>query len=381
MTLRREPGDLGNAHKNSAQISRLLYGNPVARGTVEKYFPTFLRGLRPGSAGAFAFAFACIELATFARLSLDSVASAAAVPFISYFPAILFATFFGGFWAGWTALVVTIILTWGFLTPDFSFRIPSPTEIGTLAVFTLTASIIVGGAERYRRMLERLNEEERHREMLVRDLEHRMKNKLVTVQAILGPELRDHPELWEKIYRRLMTIVAADEFVARADGKGAHLKDLLKMEFAPYGALRLRTSSDDVFVPAKTATVLALIFHELATNAAKYGALSTPDGSVTVDWKRSGDRVTINWVESDGPPVGAPRRRGFGTSLLERGLDSYRGRTTMRFEPTGLVCAMSLVLPHDDPPLSPFIRTGHENRIGHPNDDVGGARVKRLFGR
>ncbi len=153
------------------------------------------------------------------------------------------------------------------------------------------------------------------------------------------------------------------------------------MEFAPYGALRLRTSSDDVFVPAKTATVLALIFHELATNAAKYGALSTSDGSVAVDWKRSSDKLTINWVESDGPAVAAPARRGFGTSLLERGLDSYRGRTTMRFEPTGLVCAMSLVLPHDDPPLSPFIRTGHENRIGHPNDDVGGARVKRLFGR
>jgi two-component sensor histidine kinase len=316
---------------------------------VEKWFPTFFRGLRPGSAGAFVFAFVCVELATLARLSLDPVASASAMPYITYFPAILFATFFGGFWAGWTALVGAILLTWWwFLTPYHSFGMPTYAEIGTLAVFTLTASMIVGGAEHYRRMFERMKEEEHHRELLVAELEHRLKNKLATIGVILGHELRDYPDILRRVRGRLGALIAADEFIARSDGTGAKLKDLLAMEFAPFGGSRVRMRFEDVFLPAKAATIITLMFHELVTNAAKYGALSNPNGMVTVDCNVLGDEIVIKWVERGGPVVTTPNFRGFGTSLLERGLDTYRGRTVLSFYPAGLVCKLSLVLPDHD---------------------------------
>jgi two-component sensor histidine kinase len=275
------------------------------------------------------------------------------MPYITYFPAILFASFFGGFWAGWSALVGTIVLTWGaFLPPFYSFEMPSYPEIATLAMFTLTASIVVAGAEHYRRMLERLREEEHHRELLVGELEHRMKNKVATVYAIVGHELRGNPQIWEKIGGRLAALAAADDFIARSDGQGTYLRNLLAMEFAPYDPSRIRMHCEDVFIPAKAATILALMFHELATNAMKYGALSAADGRVTVDWKKSGDELTLHWTERGGPTISAPTARGFGTTLLERGLEAYRGRIAMWFEPAGFACRMSFVLPDQNAPVS-----------------------------
>jgi len=320
---------------------------------VEKWFPTFFRGLRPGSAGAFVFAFVCVELATLARLSLDPVASASAMPYITYFPAILFATFFGGFWAGWAALVGAILLTWWwFLTPYYSFGMPTYPELGALAIFTFTASIIVGGAEHYRRMFERMREEEHLRDLLVAELEHRLRNKLDTACVILGNELRDYPDILRSVRGRLGALITADEFIARSDGAGAQLKELLAMEFAPFGAHRVRMRFEDVFLPAKAATIITLMFHELVTNAAKYGALSSPNGMVTVDCSVLGDEIVIKWVERGGPVVTTPNSRGFGTSLLERGLAPYRGRAVLSFYPAGLVCKLSLVLPDHEFPES-----------------------------
>jgi len=312
---------------------------------VEKYFPTFWRGLRPGSLGAFAFAFICIELATIARLSLEKVGSASAMPYITYFPAILLATFVGGFWAGWGALTGTLILTWSWFDNPFD---PSLAEVGTLSVFAATALVMVGAAERYREMLQRFKGEEHHRALLVAELEHRVKNKLTVVYAILSRELRDHPEVWQKVRGRLSTLTTADEFIARSNGAGAHLKSLIAMEFAPYGAARVRINSKDVFVPAMTATVLALMFHELVTNAAKYGALSVPEGRINVDWRVFRGEVTIDWVESGGPPVQTPQRKGFGTSLLERGLEDCCGRAALYYERSGLVCRLTFALPAKD---------------------------------
>ena len=308
---------------------------------MEKYFPTFWRGLRPGSLGAFAFAFICIELATIARLSLESVGSASAMPYITYFPAILLATFVGGFWAGWGSLIGTLLLTWSWFEDPFN---PSLAEVGTLSVFAMTAMVLVGAAERYREMLHRFKGNEHHRALLVAELEHRVKNKLTVVYAILARELRDHPEVWQKVRGRLATLTTADEFIARAGGTGAHLKSLVAMEFAPYGAARVRINSKDVFVPAKTATVLALMFHELVTNAAKYGALSTPEGRINVDWRVFRNEVTIDWAESGGPPVQMPQRKGFGTSLLERGLEDCGGRASLYYERSGLVCRLTFAL-------------------------------------
>jgi two-component sensor histidine kinase len=223
--------------------------------------------------------------------------------------------------------------------------------------------VIVGAAERYREILHRLKGEEHHRALLVAELEHRVKNKLTVVYAILSRELRDHPEVWQKVRGRLSTLTTADEFIARSGGAGAHLKSLVAMEFAPYGSSRVRINSKDVFVPAKTATVLALMFHELVTNAAKYGALSVPEGRINVDWRVFRGEVTIDWAESGGPPVQTPQRKGFGTSLLERGLEESGGRAAVYYERSGLVCRLTFVLPAENSELphqlaNPVLRGG-----------------------
>jgi two-component sensor histidine kinase len=93
---------------------------------------------------------------------------------------------------------------------------------------------------------------------------------------------------------------------------------------------------------------LALVLHELATNAAKYGALSVPQGRLAVSWQTSGRVLTIDWIESGGPPVRPPSRQGFGGKLLQSALAAYHGGVHCEFEPTGLKCRISLTRPGDD---------------------------------
>jgi two-component sensor histidine kinase len=100
-------------------------------------------------------------------------------------------------------------------------------------------------------------------------------------------------------------------------------------------------------LPAKLAASVALIVHELTTNAAKYGALSLPDGCIDVHWEADGDRVEVSWIESGGPPVIAPTRQGFGSRLFEKALSAFHGRVERFFEPAGLKCIFTFSLPQD----------------------------------
>jgi two-component sensor histidine kinase len=93
---------------------------------------------------------------------------------------------------------------------------------------------------------------------------------------------------------------------------------------------------------------LALVLHELATNAAKYGALSVPQGRLVISWQTGGRDLTIDWIESGGPPVRLPSRQGFGGKLFQSALAPYHGRVHCEFEPIGLRCRISLTLLADE---------------------------------
>jgi two-component sensor histidine kinase len=99
----------------------------------------------------------------------------------------------------------------------------------------------------------------------------------------------------------------------------------------------------------KLPSVLSLVAHELATNAAKYGALSAPGGGIDIDWAADGDDIVITWRERGGPAVVAPTRRGFGTSLIERSLAPMRGSARLDFAPSGLVCRLRFARPKAAP--------------------------------
>ncbi len=127
---------------------------------------------------------------------------------------------------------------------------------------------------------------------------------------------------------------------------------------APHEAspgLRVRTHGPQVRLEPKAAVTLALVLHELATNAVKYGALSTGDGWVRLDWTATpasgGLDLQLTWAEHGGPEVTPPQRKGFGTRLIARSLAAEQGSAQLIYAPEGLCCRMALFTPHKSPPV------------------------------
>ena len=299
------------------------------------------KGSPPGTWEAYGFAVICFAVATLIRLSLNLV-SPNIQSFATYYPAVLFAALVAGRGAGLLAMTLSATMGgWAFSPPYFATTLPSGSEMIDLALFIASALVIIWGAVAYRTVLWRLHEEENFREATVNELTHRVKNNLTTVYAILRHELRNQPETWDKVSGRLHALSATDEFVCESANETASLRNILVMESTPYGSSRFLICGPDIHLPRKLAITSALILHELATNAAKYGALSNSSGHVFVSWKSQRERVHLSWMEQGGPEVVPPTRRGFGRSLLERGLDCYNGEIDLSFAPEGLRCNIS----------------------------------------
>jgi PAS domain S-box-containing protein len=199
---------------------------------------------------------------------------------------------------------------------------------------------------------DRKRAEERQR-VLVAELNHRVKNTLAIVQSLALQTHRttDNPiAFMEALNARVRALATAHDLLTENSWEGALLKDVISRTLAPYAAETAGNRRIDIAGPPlrlnpETAVVLNMAFHELVTNAAKYGALSTPGGSVSVVWVVDGAsepaRIEIVWREAGGPAVVQPARRGFGTHVLEAGLaHELDGEVAMDFESGGLVCRM-----------------------------------------
>jgi PAS domain S-box-containing protein len=188
-----------------------------------------------------------------------------------------------------------------------------------------------------------LRAEERRQRLLINELNHRVKNALATVQALVRQTLREHhapPELAEAIEGRILALAAAHDVLTRQRWAGAEVGALAKEATKPYsdyGAFDFHGPT--VTVTPKTAIALAMALHELATNAIKHGALSSPAGRVAVDWSCFDGAISVEWRESGGPPVTPPEQTGFGSRLLGRVLKGeLGGPAELDYAPTGLVC-------------------------------------------
>ena len=308
--------------------------------TAERLGAFARRGLRPGSPEAFGFALVCVAAATLLRLAID-IATPNAVPFATYFPAILIATLIAGTAAGLLTMVLGAVISWYvFVPPRFSMSSLSTADLVSLGLFFFAALAIIWIADRYRAVLRRLDEEEAYRKVVVEELGHRVKNKLATVYAILRHELRGHRDVWESAAGRLRALSAADDFLVTGEGEGVALEQILDLELAPYGSASVSKRGAPLTLSGKLPSVLALIVHELATNAAKYGALSAPNGVIDISWAEDGDDIVVDWRERGGPPVIAPAKRSFGTNLIERSLGAFQGSAKVEFAPGGVSCCM-----------------------------------------
>jgi len=304
-------------------------------------------GLRPGSAAALVFAVGCFLMASGVHLAFRLIRPDLAA-YSTYYGAVLCATIVGGVSSGAVVLVLGGLTAWFIFEPSFLI-VPPPLsdEIASLLLYCVSSGFIIWVAETYRRVVRRLDAEEHYRRLVVTELNHRIKNKFATVYAVLGHEMRGDRQIWSRIEGRLRALAAADQFLLHADGRSAEMMDILAAELSAYGRSRVTYQGESVRLPPKLAAMLALVFHELATNAAKYGALSVSTGRVRVNWNVSGSRVRMSWVESDGPEVALPTRRGFGTRLLSHALDPFHGVIESTYGAGGLGCDISFDIPKD----------------------------------
>jgi two-component sensor histidine kinase len=302
---------------------------------------------RPSTLFGIGFAACCLALATAARWSLSIIRPD--VFFTPYFPAVLFATAFGGFRIGIATALVGGALG---LSVQFSEVPVDFARLTLLAIYLIVCSLTIWGVEHirsiashHREVSRRLIQEEEYRKLVVDELQHRLKNKISTVHAVLHQVLYDQPQVWASIDRRIRALSATDDLIARVDGGGCDIKDLLLSELGPYGHVRFNLNGNPLFLPGKLAVSLALIFHELATNAGKYGAFSSARGLLQVTWSVSDDRLSIAWDETEGPPVETIGKAGFGTRLLKSALRPFEGKTEIAFLNTGVHCTMRCRIP------------------------------------
>jgi two-component sensor histidine kinase len=197
---------------------------------------------------------------------------------------------------------------------------------------------------------ERKRAEERQK-LLVNELNHRVKNTLVSVQSIASQTLRttETPEAFREAFEgRIMALSHTHNLLTEQNWEGVSLREIFDFELEAFAA-RDRIDFDyasDVQLSPKATVALGMAVHELATNALKYGALSVPEGSVRVVWAlESGDdpRLRLTWTEQGGPPVAPPTRHGFGARLLEKGLaGELSAQVSLAYDSLGLVCTMRL---------------------------------------
>jgi two-component sensor histidine kinase len=302
-------------------------------------------GLRPRSVGAFIFALGCVAVATLVRLGLGLVSPDSAV-FAPYYSATLVAALVGGAAAGGFAAAMSVVVAvWLFVPPDWGLRSFDREEVVSVLLFSMSSVVIIWAAESYRGLLARLREDEAMRRLLNRELGHRIKNALASVQAIVNQTLRERTDLRDKICGRIGALAATNDLLMTSQWSGASLRDILSGECAPYGLSRFDFAGEDIQCAAAFAVPMALVAHELATNASKYGALARPDGRISVAWKVAGDRLELEWVERGGPQTIQSLRGGFGTRLMQMSMRQFDGVIDMQFDELGLRVKLAATLP------------------------------------
>jgi len=220
----------------------------------------------------------------------------------------------------------------------------SDMDLAAAAAFQLLLIQLATHAEEARAMeLQKLLQHQRQKDLLIAELNHRVKNILALIKSLSrrAKESSDSIESYAlALEQRISALAKAHDLALDEAGAGILLKALLESELAPYTMsenAQVLVAGPSIGLRSDVAPILSLVFHELSTNAAKYGALSTGDGIVKINWSQSDDTVTIIWHELNGPPVEAPKRKGFGYTLIEKVVPyEFDGEVNLEFQPTGV---------------------------------------------
>jgi len=215
-------------------------------------------------------------------------------------------------------------------------------------------------------IVQRRRAEERQR-LLIHELNHRVKNTLATVQSIAGHTLSgaaDREEARRVLTDRLVALSRAHDVLTHESWEGAGMSEIARAAtaaFTVHGEDRVRCDGPAVRLDPQRALAVAMILHELGTNATKYGALSEKAGVVDVRWREAAGCIELEWSESGGPPVTPPGRRGFGTRLIERlARADLKGTVDLGYAPEGVRC---------------LLRFGAQNDVAAPDESPVGAHA------
>ncbi|MGA8414885.1 MAG: PAS domain S-box protein [Xanthobacteraceae bacterium] len=224
---------------------------------------------------------------------------------------------------------------------------------GSFVDISLTVSPIYGsdgeiiGASKIARDITDRKRAEEKISLLAREAEHRARNVLATVQAVVHLSQADTPaDLKAAIKGRIQALANVHTLFVESHWKGAQLHTLITQELAPYsqdGQTRLHFDGENLLLDPEVAQAIAMSLHELATNAAKYGSLSLPDGKVHTEAARLAEgKLFLRWTETGGPPVKQPERHGIGSRVMDAMLRGLSGEIRFDWRAEGLVCEITI---------------------------------------
>lgn len=200
------------------------------------------------------------------------------------------------------------------------------------------------------RMATQIARAETLHSLLIDELNHRVKNTLATVQSLASQTFRNSSdaEARAKFSARLGALGRTHDTLSAQKWDGADIKSVVEATLSPFESAnpdRIRASGPAIRLPPRSVVILSMAIHELATNAAKYGALSAASGRIKIVWSKVEENgkatVTLHWQETGGPPVKTPDRTGFGSTLIEQGFAAQlNGKANLEFASTGLSCTL-----------------------------------------
>ena len=292
---------------------------------------------RPGWRGAVGLCLLYVALASLVRLILGELFGLT-LPFATFFPAVLISALFGGAVMGGLSIALSLpVVWWAFMPPYNEFKPVTPVLAANFLLFIVSSLLMVWLAVVHRRLLASFAEKEQEREILAREIQHREKNILAVVFSLIRQSVTQKDEA-SRLIDRIKAFTGVPNPLDDSDPSAASLEAILR-EGMPD---RVTLDGPRVLLSAPQAKALRLVFHEMTTNAVKHGALSEPDGRVTVEWSMEDAGLEIVWREIDGPKVAAPARYNFGSRLIARTLRQLNADFEPTFPQTGYCYTIKL---------------------------------------
>lgn len=284
----------------------------------------------------------CVIVAVVLRFGLASSLGSRGA-FFTFFPALLIASFWGGVGPGLTCLIISGLVgdyLWLRPTEGISF---SAQDAHVLVGYLLSGIVILVICGLFRKLIEVHRAAEQQALLLTHEMRHRIRNLMGLVQAISHQTARRSkglPDYQDQFGQRLeaLGLALALDVSDNEALTPANLDMLVARVLTPFGQHNCQISGPPVPITPRNATPIALIIHELATNAVKYGALSVPQGRVEIGWRRKGRAVQLEWREIGGPPVKPPTAQGFGTRLINSAFRGEAGETEITYDIAGVRC-------------------------------------------